>query len=168
MDRVFGSAVHFLSHNDVEQRETEIVTQVQKEGVVGLFFSALWSAQCRGFTPKLVEVYTKVVAEGHPFQVVFVSNDTDEEQFGENFAEQPWLAIPFKETQTRARLLRKFVNKATGMPRLVLFDAVTGKVLNKNGMEAVEDDKDGQNFPWRFRFLSSSRPLCDSDSDTVH
>ena len=46
--------------------------------VVGLYFSAHWCPPCRGFTPKLAEVYTAIKGTGMSLEIVFVSSDRDD------------------------------------------------------------------------------------------
>lgn len=50
---------------------------------------------CRGFTPKLIESYNKIVKKGKPFEIIFVSSDRGEEGFTDYFKDMPWLAVPF-------------------------------------------------------------------------
>ena len=40
--------------------------------------------------------------KGEQVEVVFVSNDKDEGSFNNYFSKMDWLAVPFKETTTRA------------------------------------------------------------------
>ena len=42
--------------------------------VVGLYFSAHWCPPCRGFTPKLTEVYTAIKGTDKSLEIVFVSS----------------------------------------------------------------------------------------------
>ncbi|KAH9319324.1 hypothetical protein KI387_021093, partial [Taxus chinensis] len=64
---------------------------------VGLYFSAHWCLPCRGFTPKLAEVYNKLKQKGESFEIVFLSRDRDPKAFEEYHASMPWLALPFKD-----------------------------------------------------------------------
>ena len=86
-------------------KENIEVKSLQKEGVLGIYFSAHWCPPCRGFTPKLAKFYEdfKKTDNGAKFEIVFVSSDRDDESFDEYFGEMPWLALPFAERQQKVR-----------------------------------------------------------------
>jgi len=114
--------------------------------VVGLYFSAHWCPPCKGFTPKLAEIYRGYLAKGKNFEVVFVSSDRDENSFTEYFRDMPWLALPYSDRDRKATLSSKF--KVRGIPTLVILDE-DGSLITKNGRNSVMSDKDGEEFPWR-------------------
>ena len=114
---------------------------------IALYFSAHWCPPCRGFTPKLAEIYKGLVGAGKSFEIVFVSSDRDESAFNEYFAEQPWLALPFDERKLKASLSKKY--KVSGIPSLIILDGETGEVITKDGRSAVMEDTEGANFPWK-------------------
>ena len=64
-----------------------------------LSLSPLQCPPCRGFTPTLVETYTKLKEAGKNFEVVFVSSDRSEESYNDYFSTMPWLAIPYGNTR---------------------------------------------------------------------
>jgi len=68
-------------------------SEILKDKVVGVYFSAHWCPPCRGFTPKLAEWYTKDL-KTKGMEIVFVSSDKDEGQFTSYYGEQPWVALP--------------------------------------------------------------------------
>ncbi|ONK61144.1 uncharacterized protein A4U43_C08F26690 [Asparagus officinalis] len=103
--------------------------------IVGLYFCLNSYGACRKFTPKLVEMYGKVKASGHNFEVVLVSLDDEEESFKLGFDGMPWLAIPFKD-KTCERLVRYFELEA--IPTFVVIGA-DGKTLVSNAADLVED-----------------------------
>lgn len=114
------------------------------KAAVGLYFSAHWCPPCRGFTPKLAEWYKKdLQAKG--LEVVFVSSDRDEDSFNEYYKEQPWAALPYANRDLKAQLSKKF--KVQGIPSFVILDA-DGKVITKDGREAISKDPTGEKFPW--------------------
>jgi len=49
----------------------------------------------------LVEFYKKFNKDKKRFEIVFVSNDKDEESWKEYFSEMPWLAIPYEDKETK-------------------------------------------------------------------
>merc|ERR1711939_132353 len=144
MDKLFGSADLMLLGQD--GAKTPVSTLAGKQ-VVGIYFSAHWCPPCRGFTPKLVEAYEKITADGKSFEIVFVSSDKDEEQFTSYFKDMPWLALPFENRDLKKALSRKF--KVSGIPALILLDGETGHILNKDGRTVLMGDATGTKFPWR-------------------
>ncbi|GFR50067.1 hypothetical protein Agub_g12209 [Astrephomene gubernaculifera] len=120
--------------------------------VIALYFSAHWCPPCRGFTPVLAETYRSFKAKharAADWEVVFVSSDRDEASFKEYFGEMPWLALPFERRDAKAELSRLF--KVRGIPTLVLLDAASGELITANGRDAVGDDPECENFPWKPR-----------------
>merc|ERR1711998_237275 len=98
-------------------------TDALQNKVFGLYFSAHWCPPCRGFTPKLAETYNTLKAAGKNFEIVFVSSCKSADQFDEYFKEQPWLAVPFADRETKNALSKTF--KVSGIPSLVLIDGST-------------------------------------------
>jgi len=126
----------------------EISTAEAMKGkkAVGLYFSAHWCPPCRGFTPKLAEIYKGLLAEGKEFEIVFVSSDREEDAFKDYFGEQPWLALPYSDRKLKNALSKKY--KVQGIPSLVIVDAETGELITKDGRDAVTSDPKGTSFPW--------------------
>jgi nucleoredoxin len=115
------------------------------KGAVALYFSAHWCPPCRGFTPQLAGWYSSnLKAKG--LEVVFVSSDRDEDAFQEYFTEMPWLALPYSDRAKKEELSKKF--KVSGIPFLVILDA-DGKVITKDGRQALSEDPTGEEFPWK-------------------
>lgn len=111
---------------------------------VGIYFSAHWCPPCRGFTPKLAEMYTKTFQE-KGMEIVFVSSDKSEEDFTNYYKDMPWLALPYDNKDAKAALNKKF--KVSGIPSFVILNP-SGEVLTKDGREAVMKDPEGKNYPW--------------------
>ena len=70
--------------------------------------SAHWCPPCRGFTPKLAELYKQLTEAGKSFEIVFVSSDKSEDQFNEYFDEMPWLTLPFALREAKQKLSQKY------------------------------------------------------------
>jgi len=152
------------------QSSTGIVdtaSALQSKKVVGLYFSAHWCPPCRGFTPKLAEVYKGLKESGKSIEIVFVSSDKDEGSFNEYFAEQPWLALPYAARDKKQALSKKY--KVNGIPTLVLLDGETGSTLTTDGRTTVMEDPKGCNFPWPAPTLwdSLGDEFMTQDGDTV-
>eukprot|EP00054_Salpingoeca_dolichothecata_P012267 m.68077 g.68077 ORF g.68077 m.68077 type:complete len:151 (-) comp19862_c0_seq3:23-475(-) len=88
--------------------------------VLGIFFSAGWCPTCKPFLPQLLDTYNKLLGADAKisFEIVFVSSDANEYDFADYYAQMPWLALPFSESETRRKLIETF--KVTGLPTLVL------------------------------------------------
>jgi len=127
--------------------EASTAEALKGKQAVALYFSAHWCPPCRGFTPKLAEAYKGLVATGKSFEIVFVSSDREESAFDEYFAEQPWLALPYRERKLKAALSKKY--KVSGIPSLIILDGETGELITKDGRSVLMEDVKGDNFPWR-------------------
>ena len=81
--------------------------------------SAHWCPPCRGFTPKLVELYNTMKASGRDdFEFIFVSSDRDEGGF-----------------------------RVEGIPTLVTISP-DGTIVNKSARGPAGNDPSGAEFPW--------------------
>jgi len=134
---------------------------------VGIYFSAHWCPPCRGFTPKLADLYKSYKAKGLKFEIVFVSSDKDEGQFDSYFAEQPWLALPYAARDVKGALSKKF--KVSGIPSLIILDGKTGATITTDGRSAVMEDPEGANFPWKPPTLweALGEEVINQEGDTV-
>nr|XP_019710017.1 probable nucleoredoxin 1-2 [Elaeis guineensis] len=90
-----------------------------------LYFSARWCGPCRAFLPKLIEEYKKIKDKDSAFEVVFISDDEDQNSFEDFFSGMPWLALPFGDVRKKS-LSRLF--KIRGIPSLVAIGP-TGKTV---------------------------------------
>jgi len=114
--------------------------------MVSLYFSAHWCPPCRGFTPKLAEVYKSIAAE-KKWEIIFMSSDKDQSAFDEYFGEQPWKAAKYEERKLKDKLSSKF--QVQGIPTLIHLDPKTGTVFTKDGRSSVIEDPEGKDFPWK-------------------
>jgi len=135
-----------LGSTFIAQGGAHVGLEAVKDKILGLYFSAHWCPPCRGFTPELAKVYTKVKANHPNFELIFVSSDSDESAFKEYFETMPWLALPYDKRQEKEALSSLF--EINGIPSLVIVQANDGRVINKNARSLVGADKEGENFPW--------------------
>ena len=108
-----------------------------------LYASAHWCPPCRKYTPELVQFYkdAKRVYKTDPkrtksVEIVFVSADHDVNGFRNYYSSMPWLAVPY-DAETRERLLAWM--KVSGVPRLMVLDGKTGKILENNSVGRTLD-----------------------------
>ncbi len=113
--------------------DLEVITKTPE--FISIYFGAHWAPPCRLFTPMLTEFYTKINGSGDKkFEVIFCSNDGNEAAFERNYAEMPWLAIPFTDEQRIQNLKQKF--GISGIPTLVVLDR-NGDVVTHEGRSEV-------------------------------
>ena len=61
--------------------------------VVGLYFSGSWCVPCQRFTKVLTRIYHELQAHDKHLEIVFVSEDEDEERMELYYSDMPWLAL---------------------------------------------------------------------------
>jgi len=127
------------------KRENVSFNTLKDNTAIGIYFSAHWCPPCKAFTPKLIETYNKIKADGKKFEIIFASSDRDEESFSSYFGEMPWLAFPLSDP--RIKELSELYN-VEGIPSFVIIDPATGKTINDDGRGAVSGDPQGEEFPW--------------------
>lgn len=125
--------------------------QVQQQAdVLGLYFSASWCGPCHKFTPQLASTYAQLKAQGKRFEVLFVSSDKTPESFAQYFESMPWLALDFATSAMEQSALSETF-KVEGIPSLVLLNAKTGEVYNRDTVGDVLADPTGKQFPWELK-----------------
>ena len=109
-----------------------------------MFFSCCGPA-CSKFLPKLHlfhELNSKVKED---FEIIFCSVDKNEEDYTAYIEDMPWWCLPYA-ISTLPKLVATL--QAHGMPHLVVIDK-EGKVITKEGVNALTQDPTGKYFPWR-------------------
>jgi thiol-disulfide isomerase/thioredoxin len=113
--------------------------------VVGLYFGASWCTPCRQALPALLSAAAAARAAGHGLDIVYVSNDKDQEEFDEYRGHMPdWYAVPFSDAERLAALAHRYELQA--IPALVLLDR-DGVVLTQHGRQALTEAPSA--YPWR-------------------
>jgi len=133
-----------LRKNDGSEVKTSELSTA-KGGVIGIYFSAHWCPPCRGFTPKLAEVYNEIKAAGKDMEIAFVSWDNDDSAFEKYHEEQPWLAVPYDNDDKKDKLKDKY--QVRGIPTLVLLEADTGNTIAAEGRSLI-DEYGAAGFPF--------------------
>ena len=110
--------------------------------LVFFYASAHWCGPCRKYTPQLIKFYNDAKAlysagsTKTKIEIVFLSADHDQNGFKLYYAGMPWLAVPF-DCDVREKLL-SFI-KVTGVPRVVVLDGRSGKILESNAVGRALD-----------------------------
>ncbi|KAG6644671.1 hypothetical protein I3843_08G069200 [Carya illinoinensis] len=128
---------YLLGHPRTEQ--VPVASLIGK--TVGLYFSAQWCIPCVKFAPKLASIYHKIkqtpIEKGddfeEDFEIVFVSNDRDQEAFDSYFDTMPWLALPFGDPAVK-ELAKHF--DVRDIPCLVILGP-DGKTVTKQGRNLI-------------------------------
>ncbi|PWA37515.1 DC1 domain-containing protein [Artemisia annua] len=92
-----------------------------------LYFSAHWYPPCRAFTPELAETYHEA------FEVIFISNDSDQASYDEYYSTMPWLSLPFGD---KRREYLSHLCKVNGIPSLAALGP-TGKIITTETRDLI-------------------------------
>ena len=125
---------------------------LRSKDVVALYFSAHWCGPCRGFTPKLAELYNKCKSQNKSFEIIFLSSDNNEKDFKEYYEEMPWCALSYKERSLKSSLSDIF--DVQGIPTLILLSG-KGDLITEEGREIVSYGEDY--FPWDEASMEKAR-----------
>ena len=94
-----------LAGGSFSRPDNSLVGNEAIEGkIVGFFFTAHYCSHGREFTKVLTKCYEATKKKNYNFEVVFVSDDGDEQSYKENFKTMPWLALPYSKTEERDAL----------------------------------------------------------------
>merc|ERR1712072_859827 len=109
----------------------EEVSLSERPGPLLLYFSAHWCPPCRGFTPKLVEFFSKLEKKYPDASIAFVSSDKDSKAWASYFQSmgENWLSLPYDARNQKERLSKAF--GVNGIPSLILLDS------EANGRETI-------------------------------
>jgi hypothetical protein len=108
------------------------------------------SLMCVCATQELAKIYFETRAQGHRFEIIFVSSDKDYKSFAAFAADMPWPAVSFFE-KSKLEQLRHIFGVA-GVPALVLLDEL-GRLITKEGLLAVH-----KGFPFGAPFRNPVDP----------
>mmetsp|Transcript_29500 Transcript_29500/g.81081 ORF Transcript_29500/g.81081 Transcript_29500/m.81081 type:complete len:247 (+) Transcript_29500:82-822(+) len=115
------------------KKTVKTVDALKNKDLVLLYFSASWCPPCRAFSPILKEFYKL----GHKsIECVYVSSDSNVDEFEGYFGQMPWLSLPVEGTANIKNKLAQTM-QIRGIPALIVLDAKTGFFLTDQAREQV-------------------------------
>ncbi|KAJ2796728.1 hypothetical protein H4R21_004600 [Coemansia helicoidea] len=117
------------------QRPVPAAHAAVEKRLVGLYFAAAWSADCDDFRSLLLGVSS---AHGDDFVVVHVSADSHPADMAQTMAGTGWLCVPWREHRLRQDLMESLGVVPAELPRLVVVDGYTHRVVSAAGRPDVE------------------------------
>merc|ERR1712147_343666 len=106
---------------------------------IGLYYGAHWAPPSRLFTRNLKEkFYDPIKGDANLaklIEVVFVSDDREQDAFKRNVAQMPWFAIPFDQGLLMQTLKSKF--GVSELPTFAIINAQTGRLVKLEGRQDV-------------------------------
>ena len=127
---------------------------------IGVYFAAHWAPESEQFTPLLVRSYSTIHnkmrdrQDHRHWDIIYVSSDRTQEEFDAVFAEMPWKALPFNDERTGALhemfdVEQPSAQSSSYQPTLAIVDAKSGEIVSLNVCDKLQQDRDGERFPWR-------------------
>lgn len=157
-----------LGHDFVQFDPREgVIKDVRKEDIgekiVLLFFGAKWSDQSIQFCEKLKAFYHNLRAKTkgvEDFEVVYVPSDNCSDDFESFLQTMPFLAIPWTDDSRKQLLDDRF--KIDGVPSLLIVDVKSSTVISRNGRLRIENDPNGDDFPYYPNLVEDLSLTCES------
>jgi nucleoredoxin len=100
------------------------------------YFSAHWCPPCKHFTPELARFYASH-ADSKTFEIVFVSSDSDEQEFSSYFREMPWASVSWGAMRSLRSSLELAYGAISGIPTLIAVDLATMRLLTRGARSFV-------------------------------
>ena len=115
-----------------------------------MYFGAHWAPPSRLFTERLIG-FNQIIKNSFQerFQVVFISDDGDQDAFGRNFNLMPWAALQFDKTEIKMNL--KKIAGINGIPHLLILAAYNGEVIEEDASDLINDEPQELYKKWLHR-----------------
>jgi thiol-disulfide isomerase/thioredoxin len=119
----------------------------QQQPLLLVLVGGSWCAPCRNFTPVLKDC-TSSNNNNDNAKVLFCSADHDDDSFWSYFGQMPasWSAVPYDQDEEDERDDLLEALHANSLPTLLVLDPLTGTVLEKNAVHAVQASGSGDGF----------------------
>lgn len=135
MQELFPRVLSFMSK--CESGFVSAESAFESAEVVGVYFSGSWCVPCQHFTKKLAGLYHELKTQGKNMEVVFISEDEDEERMELYYSDMPWLALRWADAQRlKDELQQRYACES--FPHLVLINPRSpSPPITLNGCSAV-------------------------------
>ena len=140
---VLSQPISWLPEELYKQDEKIKRTELNDVQLLGFYFASLTSGQCTNFTPELINFYNKFNSENNKvFEVIFFSNDKDENAFRQHYDKMPWLACPFKCFEQECIDEGCEIND---LPTLIVFSK-NGQLIDESGQITLTEKNEDDTF----------------------
>jgi thiol-disulfide isomerase/thioredoxin len=130
MKKFFSSLENGRLLQSVKEKPVPLADALGGKEFVLLYVSAHWCGPCRQYTPTLAKWYQSQGANKLA-EVVFLSADHDLGGFQKYYKSMPWLAVEYDD-DAREQLMSYL--RVSGIPRLVVLDGQTGRIIEDNAV----------------------------------
>ena len=135
---VLSQPISWLPEELYKQEEKISRNDLKDIQLLSFYFGSLSEGRCTNFTPELIDFYTKINNEDKLFEVIFFSNDIDEDSFKRHYTKMPWLACPFKCFEQECIDEGCEINE---LPKLIVFSK-NGQLVDESGQNIINEKKD--------------------------
>lgn len=119
---------------------------LNKFDMVGLYFSANWCPPCQEFTPELVQAYNKWKNKGEKIEIVFISNDGNEQASNEYYKKMNFLRLKYDEEIIKDLNSRCGVD---GIPHLEIRTSDLKQTITKYARDEMSNRKAAVILDWK-------------------
>ena len=116
-----------LRNRDFEEIGIEKLKEAQ---LVGLYFSSRNCPPSKKFSDLLLEFYQEINCDAYHFEIVWMSVDSEEEEYKKTMTKIPWLSLPYNDPKIKD-IISKF--GVTSIPKLL--------ILTPNGTKVTEEGR---------------------------
>lgn len=102
------------------------------------YYTASWCGPCQAFTPSLVEFYNQTKPGNGNFELVLITNDSDQDDMTKYAVAKsmPWPQLKFSKVEA---FTKKFDHGVTGIPAVVVCDLEGKIVAQTRDLNAIKD-----------------------------
>jgi nucleoredoxin len=102
------------------------------------YYTASWCGPCQAFTPSLVEFYNQTKPGNGNFELVLITNDSDQDDMTKYAVAKsmPWPQLKFSKVEA---FTKKFDHGVSGIPAVIVCDLEGKIVAQTRDLNAIKD-----------------------------